>query len=84
MLLSKQLLLQSFTTFRVMLMFVYLLLAGGLLYGSAAFAGTRAYLLAGIAFAAWLAALGGRSAWRALVRAGNVGGAGNVGRAGNK
>jgi hypothetical protein len=76
MLLSKQLLLQSFTIFRVMLMFVYLLLAGGLLYGSAAFAGTRAYLLAGIAFAAWLAALGGRSAWRALGRAGDVGRAG--------
>jgi hypothetical protein len=54
-----------------MLMFVYLLLAGGMLYGSAAFAGTRAYMLAGIAFAAWLAALGGRFAWRAMGRAGN-------------
>jgi hypothetical protein len=34
-------------------MFVYLLFAGGMLYGSAAFAGTRAYMFAGIAFAAW-------------------------------
>ena len=52
-------------------MFVYLLLAGGMLYGSAAFAGARAYLLAGAAFALWLAALGGRSAWRAIGGAGN-------------
>lgn len=46
-------------------MFVYALLAGGVLYGSAAFAGSRTYLFAGVAFAVWLAALGGRSAWRA-------------------
>jgi hypothetical protein len=49
-----------------MLMFAYLLFAGGMLYGSAAFAGTRVCMFAGIAFAAWLAALGGRSAWRAI------------------
>lgn len=47
-------------------MFVYLLLAGGLLYGAAAFAGTGAYLLAGIALAVGLTALVGTSAWRAI------------------
>lgn len=52
-------------------MFVYMLFAGGVLYGSAAFAGTQAYLLAGIAFAAWLAALAGRSAWRVMGGNGN-------------
>lgn len=45
-------------------MFVYLLLAGGLLYGSAAFAGGRAYLFAALALAVWLAALAARLAWR--------------------
>ncbi|MCL2585873.1 MAG: hypothetical protein FWE35_25855 [Streptosporangiales bacterium] len=47
-------------------MFVYLLLAGGMLLGSAAFAGAQAYLLAGVALAALLAVTGGRLAWRAL------------------
>jgi hypothetical protein len=47
-------------------MFVYLLLAGGLLYGSAAFAGGPAYLFAGLVLAAWLVALGARFAWRAF------------------
>lgn len=47
-------------------MFVYLLLAGGLLYGSAAFAGGPAYLFAGLVLAAWLAALGVRFTWRAF------------------
>ena len=50
-------------------MYVYLLLAGGLLYGSAAFAGSRMLLLAGIVVALWLAALGGRSAWRSIASA---------------
>lgn len=52
-------------------MFLYLLLAGGMLLGSAAFAGSQAYLLAGIALAALLAVLGGRLAWRVLGGAGN-------------
>jgi hypothetical protein len=33
---------------------VFLLLIGGLLYGTAAFAGGTIYALAGIAFAIWL------------------------------
>jgi hypothetical protein len=36
-------------------MYVLLLLIGGLLFGTAAFAGSHAYELAGIAFALWLA-----------------------------
>jgi hypothetical protein len=36
-------------------MYVVFLLIGGLLFGTAAFAGSRAYELAGIAFALWLA-----------------------------
>lgn len=36
-------------------MYVLFLLVGGLLFGTAAFAGSRAYELAGIAFALWLA-----------------------------
>lgn len=72
MLLSEQLLIQSFTdTPGMVLMFVYLLIAGGLLYGSAAFAGSQAYVLAGLALAVWLAVLGARSAWRAAGGAGN-------------
>jgi hypothetical protein len=67
------LLLQAFTEIygRVMLMFVYLLLIGGMLYGTAAFAGGHAYLLAGVAFAVWLAAFCGRRAWRAMARTGD-------------
>ena len=45
-------------------MFVYLLLAGGLLYGSAAFAGGHVFVFAGIVLVLWLVALGGRSALR--------------------
>jgi hypothetical protein len=52
-------------------MFVYLLLAGGILCGTAAFAGGHAYLLAGLVFALWLAAVSGRYAWRTIGRAGN-------------
>jgi hypothetical protein len=51
-------------------MFVYLLLIGGLLCGTAAFAGGNAYLLAGLVFALWLVAVSGRYAWRAIGRAG--------------
>ncbi|MGD0556599.1 MAG: hypothetical protein ABSA93_16690 [Streptosporangiaceae bacterium] len=36
-------------------MIVFLLLLGGLLYGTAAFAGGTVYALAGIAFAMWIA-----------------------------
>jgi hypothetical protein len=39
----------------VVLMYVVFLLIGGLLFGTAAFAGSRAYELAGIALALWLA-----------------------------
>jgi hypothetical protein len=46
--------------------FVLLLLVGGLIYGSAAFAGSHVFVFAGIALALWLVALGGRSAWRLI------------------
>jgi hypothetical protein len=56
-------------------MYVLFLLVGGLLFGTAAFAGSRAYELAGIAFALWLAVTltvaGGRFARRALSRDAN-------------
>jgi hypothetical protein len=38
-------------------MIVYLLLLGGLLYGTAAFAGGPVYALAGVVLAAWLTAV---------------------------
>jgi hypothetical protein len=38
-------------------MIVYLLLLGGLLYGTAAFAGGTVYTLAGVVLVAWLAAM---------------------------
>ena len=60
-------------TVGVVRMFVFLLLIGGLLFGTAAFAGGQAYALAGLVFALWLAAVGGRYAWRAFGRTGNNG-----------
>jgi hypothetical protein len=39
-------------------MVAFLLLIGGLLYGSAAFAGSRVYMIAAIVFGAWLAVAG--------------------------
>jgi hypothetical protein len=55
----------------VIVMFAYLLLIGGILYGSAAFAGSGVYVLAGIALGAWLAVMGGRYLWRDVVHARN-------------
>jgi hypothetical protein len=54
--------------------FVFLLLVGGLVYGSAAFAGSHVFVFAGIAFALWLVALGGRSAWRLIAGTGTPAG----------
>jgi hypothetical protein len=54
-----------------MVMFAYVLLIGGILYGSAAFAGSGVYVLAGIALGAWLAVMGGRYLWRDVVHARN-------------
>lgn len=51
-------------------MFVFLLLIGGLLLGTAAFAGAHAYMLAGIVFALWLTVASGRYAWRVIARTG--------------
>jgi hypothetical protein len=52
-------------------MIAFLLLIGGLLYGSAAFAGGRVYELAGIVFGAWLAVTAVRLVARTVARAGN-------------
>jgi hypothetical protein len=52
-------------------MFAYLLWIGGILYGSAAFAGSSVYLLAGIALCAWLAVMCARYLWRQVVHARN-------------
>jgi hypothetical protein len=51
----------------VVAMPAYMLLIGGTLYGTAAFAGSRVYLLAGIVFGAWLAVCGGSYLWRVPV-----------------
>lgn len=50
-------------------MYVYLLLAGVLLYGPAAFAGSRVLVPAGIVLAIWLAVLGVGSVRRAIASA---------------
>jgi uncharacterized membrane protein YdjX (TVP38/TMEM64 family) len=52
-------------------MFAYLLLIGGMLYGSAAFGGSHVYLLAGIVLGALLVVLGARYLWRDVVHARN-------------
>jgi hypothetical protein len=52
-------------------MFAFLLLIGGLLYGSAAFAGSRVYMLAAIVFGAWLVMTTVRLIARTVARAGN-------------
>jgi uncharacterized membrane protein (UPF0136 family) len=52
-------------------MFAFLLLIGGLLYGAAAFAGSRVYMLAAIVFGAWLAVAAVRLVARTVARAGN-------------
>lgn len=49
-------------------MFAYLLLIGGLLYGTAAFAGGNLYVIAGIVFCVWLAVAGGHLVKRAVTR----------------
>jgi hypothetical protein len=51
-------------------MVAFLLLIGGLLYGSAAFAGSRVYMLAAIVFGAWLAVAGLGVLARTVVRTG--------------
>jgi len=52
-------------------MFAYLLLIGGLLYGTAAFAGGGLYAVAGIALCAWLAVAGGQVIRHAVARYGS-------------
>ena len=51
-------------------MLAFLFLIGGLLYGSAAFAGSRVYMLAAIVFGAWVAVAGLRLLARTVVRTG--------------